>query len=420
MKKRWYIRLEGRDIGPLSDKELKQQANAGIVLPESQLRKIGMNKWVPARRVTGLFDAGTLHEDASEQPSEPTNGDHADQRSRLPPTADQPDRTLSPFADEAELQGLIEDNPEWLGEVFVLKREMPCADGKSMDFLCADSDGTLYIVEVKLFRNSESRRRVVSQLLDYWAGLHEMHTAADICRIARRYWSERRNLPPHDDDLWKRIDGSLQEDNLHLVFVTDELRPQIRSLVGRLRKCGLRIPIDVFQIRRFQLDSGSGVEYEIVEGIEGTVPRYERPQIPDGKTRWTTPMDAEAGFHKHVSDNVLLERLVDLLHWTSREGLHAGCVAKLPRFRIIRPRVWRALASVSANGTIEFKWKRTFEDCPQIAQLYVRELVERGLISGTVDENLHRASARCERNLRELETPDITAMKEVLWTFAKE
>ena len=57
MPNRWYFTRDGRSrTGPLSDRELKDLAVAGQVLPTDRVWREGKRKWVPAREVKGLFD----------------------------------------------------------------------------------------------------------------------------------------------------------------------------------------------------------------------------------------------------------------------------------------------------------------------------------------------------------------------------
>jgi hypothetical protein len=55
MGQEWYIAQNGQRVGPISEAELRQQATAGKVQPTDLIWKQGMEKWVPARSVKGLF-----------------------------------------------------------------------------------------------------------------------------------------------------------------------------------------------------------------------------------------------------------------------------------------------------------------------------------------------------------------------------
>ena len=83
----------------------------------------------------------------------------------------------SKFPNEAELQRYVYENPEVLpisdikedAQFTVLDKETPVGTG-SIDILGVDSEGDLYIIETKLFSNSD-KRKVLGQVLDYGAAL---------------------------------------------------------------------------------------------------------------------------------------------------------------------------------------------------------------------------------------------------------
>lgn len=87
-----------------------------------------------------------------------------------------------PFPDEATLQGLVAENPQLLPlagspHVFALGREVRLGTGKA-DVLAVEASGRPVIIEVKLARNAEARRAIVSQVLAYAAFLHGYEVAA--------------------------------------------------------------------------------------------------------------------------------------------------------------------------------------------------------------------------------------------------
>ena len=83
----------------------------------------------------------------------------------------------SRFPNEAELQRYVYENPEVLpisdikedAQFTVLDKETPAGTGY-IDILGVDSDGELYIIETKLYKNSD-KRKVLAQVLDYGAAL---------------------------------------------------------------------------------------------------------------------------------------------------------------------------------------------------------------------------------------------------------
>ena len=102
----------------------------------------------------------------------------------------------TPYKSEAALQELIADHPEVLaGEQMtpdvprrwlLIRREMGIADSAesgdrwAVDHLLLDQDARPTLVEVKRSENSEIRRRIVGQMLDYAAHATRYWTVSDI------------------------------------------------------------------------------------------------------------------------------------------------------------------------------------------------------------------------------------------------
>jgi uncharacterized protein (TIGR03067 family) len=51
----WYVRRDGKEIGPISDGELRSLATRGDLSPDDLVWKKGLNEWANAGTVTGLF-----------------------------------------------------------------------------------------------------------------------------------------------------------------------------------------------------------------------------------------------------------------------------------------------------------------------------------------------------------------------------
>lgn len=62
MANEWYFQAKGRRFGPISTKLIKQQVEAGRVLPDTLVRKGEEGDWLPAGKVRGLIDTATPEE----------------------------------------------------------------------------------------------------------------------------------------------------------------------------------------------------------------------------------------------------------------------------------------------------------------------------------------------------------------------
>lgn len=51
----WHYKLMGEEYGPITAKELQEIAESGTISPDTLVRKAGLDDWVTADRVKGLF-----------------------------------------------------------------------------------------------------------------------------------------------------------------------------------------------------------------------------------------------------------------------------------------------------------------------------------------------------------------------------
>lgn len=103
--------------------------------------------------------------------------------------------------DEAWLQELLHRFPECLpvdelepglGPLIPIGMEVPTATGY-IDNLFVTGDGNIVLVECKLWRNPEARRRVLSQIIDYAQGLSRWRYS-EFDAAVRKSLDARRNL----------------------------------------------------------------------------------------------------------------------------------------------------------------------------------------------------------------------------------
>jgi hypothetical protein len=96
--------------------------------------------------------------------------------------------------DETWLQALLHCHPEIFpigqiesefGDLIPLCRELPLASVGLLDNLFVTRDGQLVLVEAKLWRNPEARRKVVAQALDYAAAVFRMSYGELECAVLK-------------------------------------------------------------------------------------------------------------------------------------------------------------------------------------------------------------------------------------------
>ena len=153
----------------------------------------------------------------------------------------------SPYKDEDVLKELIKSHPEILSftalsnRIILLAEEYPVGS-MSIDLLCLDDEGRIFIIETKLRRNQE-RRQIVAQLLDYASQLRKQSFD-----IFQRKIEEKNGGRAFRDILTDLVDEhyveetldkvrtNLREGDFVLVAVMDEMEQQLKELLTYLNE----------------------------------------------------------------------------------------------------------------------------------------------------------------------------------------
>lgn len=200
----------------------------------------------------------------------------------------------TPYENEDYLQGLLAQHPELMpGELvdadnprrwLLLTREagIALAGGVggsrfSMDHLFVDQDATPTLVEVKRSSDTRSRREVVAQMLDYAANLWAWPPGkAEGCLIER---CRLEGLDPEDElerfspegeseSFWGQVDANISSGRLRLVFVADQIGPELRQIIEFLNSQFAKAEVLAVEIRQWR---GEGVDTLVSEVIGRTV-----------------------------------------------------------------------------------------------------------------------------------------------------
>jgi hypothetical protein len=209
----------------------------------------------------------------------------------------------APYDTEAILQRLIARHPQMLagddsddpaGSWLLVRREAAvydegdAASRGSVDHLFIDAEAIPTLVEVKRSTDTRIRREVVGQMLDYAA--NAAHWTVDTFRA----WLEARCtaegvdveevLSAHTDDaveFWEKVRANLAAGRLRLVFVADEVPPELRRVVeflnGQMTEC------EVIAIEVRQYLDGARQQTVIVPRAVG---QTEAAKLVKGKRRW--------------------------------------------------------------------------------------------------------------------------------------
>ena len=183
--------------------------------------------------------------------------------------------------EERELQDLLESNlnlipgkqineddpPKWL----LVKREMSVQDpssGKdrwSVDFFLTDHNAFPTFVECKRRDNTQSRREVVGQVLEYAANAHHYWDRERLRRLASESAAERGcsiedeferlHIRDTEDDYFDRVVENLHRGQLRIIFFLDESPNELRSIVDFLNKQTERTEFLIVEARLFDIDN---------------------------------------------------------------------------------------------------------------------------------------------------------------------
>jgi len=195
----------------------------------------------------------------------------------------------SPYEKEDVLQELLAEHPDLLaGEGMerseprrwvLVKRELPVpgeeGGGKrwALDHLFLDQDAVPTLVEVKRSSDTRARREVVAQMLDYAANLVEYCNHERLRSDFEETCRQRGMLPADElerltgEDLdeeayWGQVKEHLQVGRVRLVFVADEISPELHRIIEFLN--GQMDPATVL---------GVEVPQFVGEGLRTLVPR---------------------------------------------------------------------------------------------------------------------------------------------------
>jgi hypothetical protein len=135
----------------------------------------------------------------------------------------------------------------------LISREMPLASKEerggrwSVDHLFLDQEAVPTIVEVKRSTDTRIRREVVGQMLDYAANAI-VYWPVEALRARFGAACERRGVDPEavleeslsvdsdQDVFWQQAKTNLQAGKVRLVFVADEIPPELRRIVEFLNE----------------------------------------------------------------------------------------------------------------------------------------------------------------------------------------
>jgi hypothetical protein len=224
----------------------------------------------------------------------------------------------TPYALEDDLQKLIAEHPELLpGDQInptdprrwrLVKREAGVGSATapsrwSLDHLFVDQDAIPTLVEAKRGGNPEARREVVAQLLEYAANgtlywpldqlrsWFETQTGGHEAAIAAV--GALTGGDPSEEAygaFWVRFESNLRERRIRLIFVADDIPPELRTLVEFLNEQMERVEVLAVEVVQYAHDGRQLLKPQLVG--QTTSARAKKESGANGAKRanpWTEP-----------------------------------------------------------------------------------------------------------------------------------
>ena len=137
----------------------------------------------------------------------------------------------SSYTDEAHLQELLAADPTripGIPEGSKAVRELPTLAGP-IDICVVSPSGSVTVVECKLKKNSEPRRIVIGQVIDYASALKAAGFPSFRQNWLARDGDDLANIL--DDGDVKSIERNLELGNIHLCLAVDQIDEDLKRLV---------------------------------------------------------------------------------------------------------------------------------------------------------------------------------------------
>jgi len=168
------------------------------------------------------------------------------------------------FADEAQLQKMLYEAPELIPPddqspaVFIREAGLP-GSGHT-DLLGVDADGNILIVETKLAKNSEVRRKVIGQILEYaaylWEFSYEEFNELFLMREKKSIGDLLTAITGGEprDGFREAVTENLRSGSFHLFIAVDEMNDDLERIITYVSSRGSGLKLQAVELRVFELE----------------------------------------------------------------------------------------------------------------------------------------------------------------------
>lgn len=173
------------------------------------------------------------------------------------------------FTSESELERVLVDCPQLLCEdaaedqtaqrIIIVDRQVTLDDAGRLDLLFINHEGLPVAVEVKLARNSQARREVVAQAVDYVSALAALTVDELDDRVEGKLEEAIASMAGDDDTefdrLWRSVGTNLRAAKVRLVIAMDEANPSIERMFHFLARSS-SLDVQLYTIQRYKSPFG--------------------------------------------------------------------------------------------------------------------------------------------------------------------
>jgi hypothetical protein len=295
-------------------------------------------------------------------------------------------RPLSPtgFADEAALHDMIEEAPHTLPlsgrpELVILGREVQLGAGYA-DLIAVERDGRVVVIEIKLQKNPEARRAVVSQVLAYASQLHgltvEQFEGVLDQHLKRNQWTSVAEAVESTDQTGsferdtfiESLRANLSDGGFRLVIVLDSAPADLVRVAGYLESVAGKVLVDLVTISTFNVGGNTVMVPERVDPERADDEKLSLPRRPATRGTLSEGVDDFVASIATAppAEHERLRRLVEWAKTVEKTGVVRLFTFKgisnrwtlLPRFQ---PEDAGILTLWNENGAAIQLWRSMFE-----------------------------------------------------------
>lgn len=302
---------------------------------------------------------------------------------------------------EDYLQNYIHNNPDAIPiyelkedkNLLVLKREFSTNAGP-IDALAIDKDGDIYIVETKLYKNSD-KRTIVAQSLDYGAALWKhFNDFSKFIQILNQEIENKFKISLEekikeffnlDDEslnfVLEKLKDNLNDGNIKFVILMDSIDERLKDLILYVNQNSQ------FDIYAVQLEYYKFQEYEIM------IPKMFGVEVKKNinSTQYSPRKQWDENIFINQTKKLLGEdskKIIEMYHFFKKNAqkINWGTGANIGSCSPIIEEIDKTISpfSIYSNGKFEAKFNWIFErtqneKIKNIADSFFRELTSKGV-----------------------------------------